>query len=601
MKILNKIWGISLLAILLIVAAPKITKAQDEALSEQDFYDALSPYGTWVNDATYGNVWLPDVEEGFMPYQTNGYWAMTEYGNTWVSNYEWGWAPFHYGTWRFDDYYGWEWIPGYDWSPAWVVWRSGNGYYGWAPISPDADLSASIGGAGYDDYWTFAPAAYMYSPSLYGYYLPRERVRTVYRNSTVINNTFVYNGRSYTGGPHASDIARYTHQRPTVYRLADASRPGSITVGANVVNIFRPRISRTPSARPQQVVDGKTYEQQNPNQRIGNRQSLTFNRVNAQKLAQTARSSRPANNTVGVNGGAGTNQPVARPSQPAQVPATRPQPAATNPQTPVTTAPAPRGSANTQQGNTTPRGNGNVTPPQQNQANPVQQNNNPAQTVPYHGRPENRPNLTPTRPQNGQTVQPQSTGQQAQPQTQPVQQQQAVPQAQQQHRGQLRSQRPAQQQAQQQPVQQQQPAQQAQQQQAAQQRQQQQAAQQAQQQQNAQRQAQQQQRQQQNQAAQQQANEQAQQRQQQQAQQQAAQQAQQRQQQQAAQQAQQRQQQQAQQQAAQQAQQQQRQQQAQQQAAQRQAQQQAQQQQRQQQVQQQQQQRRPPPPEKKPQ
>jgi hypothetical protein len=98
-----------------------------------DFYDDLSPYGQWVQTPEYGRVWIPDAGPDFQPYASNGHWVMTEYGNTWVSDYAWGWAPFHYGRWYQDRYRGWAWIPGRDWGPAWVSWRSGGGYYGWAP------------------------------------------------------------------------------------------------------------------------------------------------------------------------------------------------------------------------------------------------------------------------------------------------------------------------------------------------------------------------------------------------------------------------------------------------------------------------------------
>src|SRR5690606_27333721 len=94
-------------------------------VSFQTFYDELSPYGQWIQDPQYGYVWVPDVQDDFRPYSTNGRWAMTEYGNTWVSNYAWGWAPFHYGRWTFNNYYGWVWLPGTQWAPAWVSWRHG--------------------------------------------------------------------------------------------------------------------------------------------------------------------------------------------------------------------------------------------------------------------------------------------------------------------------------------------------------------------------------------------------------------------------------------------------------------------------------------------
>lgn len=100
------------------------------------FYDELSPYGEWVWVTSYGWVWSPyGVHVGWRPY-TNGTWTYTQYGWTWVSAWNWGWAPFHYGWWAFDPVYGWIWIPGDTWGPAWVVWHSGGGWVGWAPLPP---------------------------------------------------------------------------------------------------------------------------------------------------------------------------------------------------------------------------------------------------------------------------------------------------------------------------------------------------------------------------------------------------------------------------------------------------------------------------------
>jgi hypothetical protein len=49
---------------------------------------------------------------------------------------------------------GWGWVPGTMWGPAWVSWRSGGGYAGWAPLPPrGAAIPASYGaGSG----WHFA-------------------------------------------------------------------------------------------------------------------------------------------------------------------------------------------------------------------------------------------------------------------------------------------------------------------------------------------------------------------------------------------------------------------------------------------------------------
>src|SRR5690606_6548426 len=146
--------------ILIAVGTLGVTESTAQArVSLQVFYDELQPYGTWMDYGTHGYVWVPRVEPGFMPYATNGHWVYTEYGNTWVSNYSWGWAPFHYGRWLYDDFYGWIWVPDTEWGPAWVAWRSGGGYYGWAPLMPGISIHLSFNH--YDRiphrYWSFVP------------------------------------------------------------------------------------------------------------------------------------------------------------------------------------------------------------------------------------------------------------------------------------------------------------------------------------------------------------------------------------------------------------------------------------------------------------
>ncbi len=313
MKFLNKIWRIGLLALLLVMAAPNKSSAQNDYISDQDFYDSLSPYGIWVYDPQYGDVWVPDVQGDFRPYATDGHWVLTEYGNTWVSDYPWGWATFHYGRWRFDDYYGWEWIPGYDWAPAWVSWRQGGGYYGWAPLLPGIDISLSIGG-GYNipnDYWVFAPQAYITSPNIYNYYVPRTRVVNIMHNATIINNVYTHDNHRYIAGPRVQDIQRVTHRSPEIYRINNSNRPGPVNISNKTVNIYRPAVRRAPDARPERVVDANAYKQQNPNQGIARREpggTAGYNRANASKLAEVARSSNPNNNVVHVNNRPNNNQ-----------------------------------------------------------------------------------------------------------------------------------------------------------------------------------------------------------------------------------------------------------------------------------------------------
>lgn len=114
--------------------------AQGETVS-LEFRTALEPYGSFRHVARWGDVWVPnDVSRDWRPY-TVGHWVYSgDYGWYWVSDrdeVEWGWIAFHYGRWVWIDDLGWAWVPGHQRGPAWVDWRRGGGYVGWAPMPPD--------------------------------------------------------------------------------------------------------------------------------------------------------------------------------------------------------------------------------------------------------------------------------------------------------------------------------------------------------------------------------------------------------------------------------------------------------------------------------
>lgn len=305
MKTLNKLFATGAMVFLLMLMAPHKSMAQDNGyVSDQEFYDELQQYGTWVQDDQYGDVWVPDVDGDFRPYATNGYWVQTDYGTTWVSDYPWGWATFHYGRWRYDDYYGWEWIPGHEWAPAWVSWRQGGGYYGWAPMGPGISLTLSLGGIGLNinnNYWVYAPQRYITSRYISRYYAPRTQINIIIRKTTYIHNTYVYNKRTYITGPRPAEIRRVTHRNVNVYKINDAPRPGGAHIGVNVINIYRPNVKKAPDARPVRVVSASAYKNEHPNEGIGKKGVVGYNHGNAGKLASAARTDNPDGKIVKVN------------------------------------------------------------------------------------------------------------------------------------------------------------------------------------------------------------------------------------------------------------------------------------------------------------
>ncbi len=137
----------------------------------KDFHAALDPNGTWVDDSTYGTLWMPSasvVGADFTPYSTAGHWL---YDNEWVwaSDYPWGWAPFHYGRWVVAPGRGWGWVPGRAYRGAWVTWSVNDGYtyVGWAPMPP-AFLwfgGMAVGWGGYiGPSWVYCPRGEVFSP-----------------------------------------------------------------------------------------------------------------------------------------------------------------------------------------------------------------------------------------------------------------------------------------------------------------------------------------------------------------------------------------------------------------------------------------------------
>ncbi|MCD0487190.1 hypothetical protein LPB86_03060 [Pedobacter sp. MC2016-14] len=246
--------------LLLLTGFTQQTKAQDDDVSLQTFYDELSPYGTWIQDQEYGYVWRPDVDQSdFRPYYSNGRWAMTEYGNTWVSDYDWGWAPFHYGRWVTNRYNQWLWIPDTTWGPAWVSWRSGGGYYGWAPLGPRMGVSVNFGFSIPDLWWCFVPQANIYYSRFPRYYANRNY--GILGRTTYITNVYVHNRNSYYTGPRRDDIRRATRQDVRVYNINRSDRPGRGGISNNSINMYTPRGGRGDNANavPRTVAPGSSY------------------------------------------------------------------------------------------------------------------------------------------------------------------------------------------------------------------------------------------------------------------------------------------------------------------------------------------------------
>ena len=226
---------------------PQVSFAQQGSAGFRLFYDALSPYGTWVDYQNYGYVWMPNTDPDFSPYVTAGHWVFTDDGWTWVSDYPWGWATFHYGRWDYDDVYGWFWVPDNEWGPAWVSWRTSPGYYGWAPLRPGISLSMSFG----RDYrernerWIFVRNGDIARTDLGSRYINRTNNTTIINNSTVIVNEQRDGNRNatYIAGPNRADVQRATHTTVNRVVIRDANQPGH-HLSNGELQVYRPQVEK---------------------------------------------------------------------------------------------------------------------------------------------------------------------------------------------------------------------------------------------------------------------------------------------------------------------------------------------------------------------
>jgi hypothetical protein len=220
------------------------------------FYDDLASEGNWVQSPSYGWVWSPrSVGSDWRPYQ-DGNWVWSDQGWTWVSNEPYGWATYHYGRWYDDPEFGWAWVPGNDWAPAWVSWQEGGDYIGWAPLPPSVNISVGFSGAlsvslGYDAY-LFVPERQFLAPRLTGYYLSRDRVPVIYRQTRNITNYRYTDNRVYNTGVAVDRIQRATGHPVQRYQLADLNATGGrrAQIQGTRLAIFRPKVQRTANVAP---------------------------------------------------------------------------------------------------------------------------------------------------------------------------------------------------------------------------------------------------------------------------------------------------------------------------------------------------------------
>jgi hypothetical protein len=217
----------------------------------EDAQIALEEYGGWRPHPRFGEVWVPrGMPPDWRPYQY-GHWVYTdEWGWYWVSDdieADWGWVVYHYGRWAFEPGFGWFWVPGDEWAPAWVDWRFGEDYVGWAPLPPDELIETyEVEPA----YWVFVPSRFIGAPRLRTYYVPPYRRSVLLRQTRIVNRTFPVHGRvAVNPGISPAFVARVNGAPVATYRVRP--RVFASTQGvADAVHVRREDLRGSRGGRP---------------------------------------------------------------------------------------------------------------------------------------------------------------------------------------------------------------------------------------------------------------------------------------------------------------------------------------------------------------
>ena len=244
----------------------------------------MGSQGTWIQSSDYGYVWQPQVNDpDWAPY-TDGHWVYTDDGWTWASDESFGWATYHYGRWVNIDGTGWVWVPGYTWAPAWVSWRYGDGYCGWAPLPPDSFVGVDYYGDGFaigigfhiggdcDGFYGIGPGCYIFLPvnclgyrSYHGYYRNRgDNFALINRTTNVTSINVTRRGANSgagsfhhvtTGGPMLAQVNAVSQTPIEKVKLVRTNQPGGGgTLTSHSLALYAPHVQPgTTTAQPSRV------------------------------------------------------------------------------------------------------------------------------------------------------------------------------------------------------------------------------------------------------------------------------------------------------------------------------------------------------------
>ena len=193
-----------------------------------------------------------EIEPGWRPY-TDGDWVFSDdFGWTFTGDSDWAWAVYHYGRWLFDRNSGWLWVPGYTRGPAWVAWRYGGGYIGWAPLPPDIAWDM-YGGFGPFDWeggfnlggWVFCEENWFVGRDARRHLEVAGRNDTLFRGTKNVTDYSGASGRVMNRSLKSEMLERDTGRKIDHVRISDlndAAKDRRPQFKGEALELFRPKL-----------------------------------------------------------------------------------------------------------------------------------------------------------------------------------------------------------------------------------------------------------------------------------------------------------------------------------------------------------------------
>jgi hypothetical protein len=157
--------------------------------------------------------------------------------------------------------FGWVWVPGTVWAPAWVAWRWGDGWAGWAALPPDAEWRLGIGlsldgpllrlGTSPEP-WCFVPARDLLEPHVRHRLLPQRRSASLLASTRDATRYESAGGRPAVRGPDPEAVEEAAGRAVPRSELRDLPAPPSRIerrAAGGEVGVYRPRVEQTPEGR----------------------------------------------------------------------------------------------------------------------------------------------------------------------------------------------------------------------------------------------------------------------------------------------------------------------------------------------------------------